>query len=131
MASTHIIVCTEDIFIHELMILFEKREDKTMSNDIYFTTTSGKLITNHDIAKAAIINGDTIDEYNLDDVRKYASRCNGIVKEINPSIKVCLQNGDKITAVKLYYYRHPGIGLKDAKNIIDDMEAKMKLGILK
>ena len=102
-----------------------------MSNDIYFTTTSGKLVTNHDIAKAAIINGDTVDEYSLDDVRKYASACNGIVKEINPSIKVCLQNGDKITAVKLYYYRHPGIGLKDAKNIIDDMEAKMKLGILK
>ena len=102
-----------------------------MSNDIYFTTTSGKLVTNHDIAKAAIINGDTVDEYSLDDVRKYASTCNGVVKEINPSIKVCLQNGDKITAVKLYYYRHPGIGLKDAKNIIDDMESKMKLGILK
>ena len=102
-----------------------------MSNEIYFTTTNGKLVTNHDIVKAAIINGDCIDEYNLDEVRKYASTCKGVVKEINPSIKVCLQNGDKITAVKLYYYRHPGIGLKDAKNIIDDMEAKMKLGILK
>ena len=102
-----------------------------MNNDIYFTTTSGKLITNHDIAKAAIINGDTVDEYNLDDVRKYASTCKGIVKEINPSIKVCLQNSDKITAIKLYYYRHPGITLKAAKNIIDDMEAKMRLGILK
>ena len=100
-------------------------------NDIYFTTTSGRLVTNHDIAKAAIINGDTVDEYNLDEVRKYASTCKGIVKEINPSIKVCLQNGDKITAVKLYYYRHPGITLKDAKNVIDDMESKMKLGILK
>ena len=33
-----------------------------MSNDIYFTTTNGKLVTNHDIAKAAIINGDTVDE---------------------------------------------------------------------
>ena len=102
-----------------------------MSNDIYFTTTSGKLITNHDIVKAAIINGDTVDEYNLDDVRKYASTCKGVVKEINPSIKVCLQNGDKFTALKLYYLRHPGIALKDAKNVIDDMEAKMKLGILK
>ena len=102
-----------------------------MSNDIYFTTTSGKLVTNHDIAKAAIINGDTVDGYNLDDVRKYASTCKGIVKEINPSIKVCLQNGDKITAVKLYYYRHHGITLKDAKNVIDEMDEKMKLGILK
>lgn len=102
-----------------------------MSNDIYFTTTSGKLITNHDIAKAAMINGDCIDEYELGDVRKYASTCKGIVKEINPSIKVCLQNGDKITAIKLYYYRHPGIGFGDAKNAIEDMEAKMNLGILK
>ena len=102
-----------------------------MSNDIYFTTMSGKLITNHDIVKAAIINGDIVDEYNLDDVRKYASTCKGVIKEINPSIKVCLQNGDKITAVKLYYYRHHGIALKDAKNIIDDMEAKIRLGILK
>ena len=102
-----------------------------MAKEIYFTTTSGKLVNNYDIAKAAIINGDTVDGYNLDDVRKYASTCKGVVKEINPSIKVCLQNGDKITAVKLYYYRHPGIALKDAKNIIDDMEAKMKLGILK
>ena len=102
-----------------------------MSNDIYFTTTRGKLVTNHDIAKAATINGDTIDEYNLDDVRKYANTRKGIVKEINPSIKVCLQNGDKITAVKLYYYRHPGITLKDAKNVIDDVEEKMRLGILK
>ena len=100
-------------------------------NNIYFTTTIGKLVTNHDIAKAAIINGDTVDEYNLDNVRKYASTCKGIVKEINPSIKVCLYNGDQITAIKLYYYRHPGIGLKDAKNAIEDMEAKMKLGILK
>ena len=102
-----------------------------MSNEIYFTTTNGKLVTNHDIAKAAIINGDCIDWYNLDEVRKYASTCKGVVKEINPSIKVCLQNGDKITAVKLYYYRHPGITLKDAKNVHDKMEAKMKLRILR
>ena len=27
MASTHIIVCTEDIFIHELMILYKKVSD--------------------------------------------------------------------------------------------------------
>ena len=102
-----------------------------MAKEIYFTTTSGKLVNNYDIAKAAIINGDTVDEYNLEEVRKYASTCKGVIKEINPSIKVCLQNGDKITAVKLYYYRHPGIALKDAKNVIDEMEAKMKLGILK
>lgn len=100
-------------------------------NDIYFTTTSGKLITNHDIAKAAIINGDTVDAYNLDDVRKYARTCKGIVKEINPSIKVCLQNGDRSTAIKLYYRRHHGITIKDAQKVINEMEEKMNLGILK
>ena len=102
-----------------------------MAKEIYFTTTSGKLIDNYDIAKAAIINGDTIDEYNVDDVRKYAATCKGIIKEINPSIKVCLRNGDRVTAIKLYYLRHLGIALTDARNAINEMEEKMKLNILK
>lgn len=102
-----------------------------MYKEIYFITTGGKLVNNYDIAKAAIINGDTVDEYNFDDVRKYAVTCKGIIKEINPSIKVCLQNGDRITAIKLYYFRHHGIALKDARNAIDEMEEKMKLNILK
>lgn len=97
-----------------------------MAKEIYFTTTSGKLVNNYDIAKAAIINGITIDEHNFDDVRKYAATCKGIIKEINPSIKVCLRNGDRITAIKLYYLRHPGIALKDARNAINEMEEKMK-----
>lgn len=102
-----------------------------MAKEIYFTTTSGKLVNNYDIAKAAIINGITIDEHNFDDIRKYAVTCKGIIKEINPSIKVCLRNGDRITAIKLYYLRHHGIALKDAKDAIDMIEAKMKLNILK
>ena len=72
------------------------------------------------------INGDTVDEYDLDDVRKYAETCKGIIKEINPSIKRCLQNGEKILAVKLYYHRHPGITLNESKEIIDKMIADMK-----
>lgn len=102
-----------------------------MAKEIYFTTTSGKLVNNYDIAKVAIINGDTVDEYNFDDVRKYAATCKGIIKEINPSIKVCLRNSDRVTAIKLYYLRHPGIALTDAKNAINEMEEKMKLNILK
>lgn len=102
-----------------------------MAKEIYFTTTSGKLVNNYDIAKTAIINGDTVGEYNFDDVRKYAATCKGIIKEINPSIKVCLRNGDRITAIKLYYFRHRGIELKDARNAIDKMEEKMKLNTLK
>jgi hypothetical protein len=98
-----------------------------MAKEIYFTTISGKLVNNYDIAKVAIINGDTVDECNFDDVRKYAVTCKGIIKEINPSIKVCLRNGDRVTAIKLYYLRHPGIALKDARNAIDMIEAKMKV----
>lgn len=102
-----------------------------MAKEIYFTTTSGKLVNNYDIAKVAIINGDTVDGYNFDDVRKYAATCKGIIKEINPSIKVCLQNGDRSPAIKLYYLRHHGIALEDARDAIDEMEEKMKLNILK
>lgn len=102
-----------------------------MAKEIYFTTTSGKLVNNYDIAKVAIINGDTVDGYNFDDVRKYAAACKGIIKEINPSIKVCLQNDDRSTAIKLYYLRHHGIALEDARDAIDEMEEKMKLNILK
>ena len=96
-----------------------------MAKEIYFTTTSGKLVNNYDIAKAAIINGDTVGECNFDDVRKYAATCKGIIKEINPSIKVCLRNGDRVTAIKLYYLRHPGIGLKEAKDAVDLIETKL------
>ncbi len=98
-----------------------------MAKEIYFTTTSGKLVNNYDIAKVAIINGDAVDKCNFDDIRKYAATCKGVIKEINPSIKVCLENGDRITAIKLYYIRHPGIGLKEAKDAIDMIEAKMKV----
>ena len=97
-----------------------------MIENIYFTTTSGELVNNYDIAKAATINGDFIDNNNFDEIRKYASTCKGIVKEIKPSIRKCLQNGEKVTAIKLYYTRHPGIGLKEAKETVEIMEAKMK-----
>lgn len=97
-----------------------------MINEIYFTTTNGKLVTNKDIVTTAIVNGHYIDMDNIDDIRKYAKACNGIVKEINPSIKVCLQNGEKVLAIKLYYNRHPGISLLEAKTAIDKMEEKMK-----
>lgn len=49
-----------------------------MNENIYFTTTNGKLITNKHIAEAAIINGDMIDGNNLNEVRRYASTCKGL-----------------------------------------------------
>lgn len=46
-----------------------------MVGDIYFATTEGGLVTNRDVAKMAfVVNGDYVDEYNLDEVREYAKK---------------------------------------------------------
>ena len=99
-----------------------------MVGDIYFATTEGGLVTNRDVAKMAfVVNGDCVDEDNLDEVREYTKKCRGITKEVNPSIKMCLRNHEKVKAVMIYRDRHPGIGLKEAKDAIDMIEAKMKV----
>ena len=99
-----------------------------MVGDIYFATTEGGLVTNRDVAKMAfVVNGDYVDEDNLDEVREYTKKCRGITKEVNPSIKMCLRNHEKVKAIMIYHDRHPGIGLKEAKDAIDMIEAKMKV----
>ncbi len=103
-----------------------------MVNDIYFADNDGKLITNRELARMAfVVNGKYIDEDDLVAIREYASSCKGIYKEVNPSIKVCLKNGEKVKAIMIYRDRHPGCGIKKAKDVIEDMEAKLRLGILK
>lgn len=103
-----------------------------MTNKIYFAANNGRLVTNLELARMAyVVDGIYIDEDNFDEVREYAKSCKGISKEVNPSIKVCLKNNDKIKAIMIYRDRHPGVKLVEAKNIIDDMEEKMKLGLLK
>lgn len=102
-----------------------------MENYIYFSTTDGGLVTNYELAHMAyVINGDCIDVNDLESIRKYATNCKGISKEVIPSIKVCLKNGYKFKAVMIYRDRHPGMSIKEAKDAIDDMERKLKLGIL-
>ena len=99
-----------------------------MVGDIYFATTEGGLVTNRDVAKMAfVVNGDYVDEDNLDEVREYTKKCRGITKEVNPSIKMCLRNHEKVKAVMIYRDRHHGIALKDAKDAIDMIGAKMKV----
>ena len=98
-----------------------------MVGNIYFAAVTGKLVTNHDIAKAALINGeDYVDENNLNEVREYAKKCKGIAKEVNPSIEMCLQNHQKVMAVILYREKHPGMGVKEAYDTVDLIEAKLK-----
>lgn len=105
---------------------------KTMLNDIYFADNNGKLVTNRELARMAfVINGEYINSEDLDAIRAYATTCKGIQKEVNPSIKICLKNGEKVRAIMIYRDRHPGVGLKEAKDVIDEMEEKMRLGILK
>lgn len=102
-----------------------------MINDIYFAANDGKLVTNYELAKMAfVVNGVFIKADNLDMIREFAASCKGILKEVNPSVKVCLKNGDKVKAVMIYRDRHPGMSLKEAKSIIDDMEKKMDEGVL-
>lgn len=102
-----------------------------MENDIYFSANDGTLFTNRDLAKMYFaINGIHIKHDDLETIRKFAASCKGILKEVNPSIKICLKNGEKVKAVKIYYDRHPGISLKEAKSIIDDMEKNMDEGVL-
>lgn len=102
-----------------------------MINDIYFAANDGSLFTNHELAKMAfVVNGMSIKADDLDVIREFAVSCKGILKEVNPSVKVCLKNGDKVKAVMIYRDRHPGMSLMEAKSIIDDMEKKMDEGIL-
>ena len=102
---------------------YDDEENRTETENVLYNDLS--QISNDSFIKAAFMRlCERIEELEEE-------ACKGIVKEINPSIKVCLQNGNKTTAVKLYYYRHPGITVKDALNVINEMEEKMGLGILK
>ena len=99
-----------------------------MIGDIYFATTDGSLVTNRDVAKMAfVVDGDYVDENNLNEIREYAKKCKGILKEVNPSIKVCLRNHEKVKAIRIYYDRHPEIGLVKAKEAVELIEAKMRV----
>ena len=94
---------------------------------IYFGTNDGKLVTNFDLANmVAVVDNKYIDSDDLDAIREYAKNCKGIKKEVkNPSIRVCLENGEKVKAIRLYYDRHPEVGLVGAKDAINKMEAKL------
>ncbi len=54
----------------------------------YFADTKGKLVTNYELARMAkIVENIDIDPENLKEIKKYATKCKGIVKEvIYPSI---------------------------------------------
>ncbi len=98
-----------------------------MTGDIYFMDINGKLVTNRELARMALITkGENIYAEDLDSIRNFAKLCKGITKEVTPDIKTCLKNGDKVKAITIYYDNHPGLGLKNAKNIIDVLESVLR-----
>lgn len=98
-----------------------------MFDNIYFARNDGKLVNNYDLAKMAyVVNGEIIDPWDLEAVRKFSGSCKGINKEVNPSVKVCLRNGEKVKAMMIYQNRHPGMSLMEAKKAVETMETRMK-----
>lgn len=97
-------------------------------DEIYFGTKDGDLLDNYDIAKIAYVKSNRrIALGDIDGLRDYAKTCKGITREISdPSVKWLLEHGHKEKAVKLYWRKHPGIGLKEAKETVDCLERNYK-----
>lgn len=89
---------------------------------IYFSTVDGDMVDNYELVRMAkVMNNVNIDAEDFDKVRKLAKMCNGICKEINPSVKYLVEYGRKFKAVQIYHRRHPELSLRDCKDIIDKM----------
>lgn len=95
---------------------------------IYFATIDNDLIDNYELANVSLIKDGTIlDPTNYGKVREYASTCKGVTKEIkHPSVKFLVLNGKKYKAMRIYRDNHPGLSLREVKEIIDKMEEDIK-----
>lgn len=98
---------------------------------IYFGTVDGGLIDHYEIVKMAkIVSGLKLYINDFEAIREYAKTCKGIKKEVKkPSVKFLLERGEKVKAIQIYRRQHEGMGLKEAKDIIDKMEEKMNLEV--
>lgn len=98
-----------------------------MGDYIYFATIDGGLIDNYDVVKMAkVVHGKDFLASDFESVRGYAKTCKGIKKEINPSIKYLLEHNKKVKAIQIYRRKHEGMGLREAKEIVDKMEENLK-----
>ena len=94
---------------------------------IYFSTADGGMVDNYDIVRMAkVVSNVDIDAKDFKSIRMFAQCCKGIIKEINPSIKHLVKNGNKVKAVMLHHRRHPEISLRDCKEIMDKIEMRFK-----
>lgn len=94
-----------------------------MTDDIYFGTLDGDLVTNFELARIAkIVDGREIDYNDLLSIKAYADICRGIVGEVeNPSVKFLIRHGHKVKAVQIYHRQNPEVSLTECKKIVDDM----------
>lgn len=95
---------------------------------IYFGTNDGDLLEDYEIRNIAfILSGEHIPYGDMEKIREFAKTCKGIKGEISkPSVKYLVEHCHKIKAVKIYRENHPGISVKEAKDIIDNMEEKLR-----
>lgn len=99
-----------------------------MLKEIYFELVNKKLITSSKLVEIAYVHSLVeIPNDDYDRIRDYAKTCEGIVREIeHPSVKQCIINGDKFHAVKIFYDTHPDIGLKESRDIVNEMEEALR-----
>lgn len=100
------------------------------TDKIFFITTNGMMMTGYDIITASIITeGNNIDPFDLDTIRKYASKCVGIKEElINPSIEDLLKYGKKAEAAIMYRDKNPDIPYTECIKAINKIANDLLFG---
>ena len=62
-----------------------KEREKFKKGRTYYLTTDGNVISNYDIANIIyIVGGERVSPYEFATIESYASKCKGIIKELDP-----------------------------------------------
>ena len=94
---------------------------------LYFATKDNDIVTNDDIARIMfLVNGRIADPDDYVEIRGFANRMKGLVKELeHPSVKFLIEHGRKITAVKVYSYIHD-CTLREAHDAVERIAEKIE-----
>ena len=94
--------------------------------EIYFETTNNGLVTSDSLCRmASVVFGEKINNTDFEAIRDFAKRCNGVVKEVEPSVDELVSRGEKVTAIRVYMNNHPGTRLIEARNIVEAMATRI------
>lgn len=93
----------------------------------FYKTINGSLVTNHDIARTALIlTGEIIDPEDDDAIQEKLIRYKGITGKVeNSSLEYLINHGKKVEAIRQYYEAHKEVGFARAKQVIDHIEMEM------